>query len=181
MPDGGWLINESGLYSLILSSKLPSAKRFNHAFAYDKKNDVIIYKPTHRSANSYDENFVFAHEISHRMDILFYRSWENETFLSAIDHCQEKVLENKKEVEKWFYSEKHFKSYALSDIISALAANEKIDIPVGHLPSYWEKKENRALEIFANLSAIDVLGLEEKEPLLQELIDAYKEIIHATD
>ena len=25
---GGWLINESGLYSLILSSKLDSAKRF---------------------------------------------------------------------------------------------------------------------------------------------------------
>lgn len=25
---GGWLINESGLYSLILSSKLPSAKKF---------------------------------------------------------------------------------------------------------------------------------------------------------
>lgn len=27
---GGWLINESGLYSLILSSKLPSAKQFKH-------------------------------------------------------------------------------------------------------------------------------------------------------
>lgn len=27
---GGWLINESGLYSLILSSKLPSAKSFKH-------------------------------------------------------------------------------------------------------------------------------------------------------
>ena len=27
---GGWLINESGLYSLILSSKLPSAKEFKH-------------------------------------------------------------------------------------------------------------------------------------------------------
>ena len=27
---GGWLINESGMYSLILSSKLPSAKRFKH-------------------------------------------------------------------------------------------------------------------------------------------------------
>ena len=25
---GGWLINESGLYSLILSSKLPKAKQF---------------------------------------------------------------------------------------------------------------------------------------------------------
>ena len=27
---GGWLINESSLYSLILSSKLPNAKRFKH-------------------------------------------------------------------------------------------------------------------------------------------------------
>ena len=27
---GGWLINESGLYSLILSSKLPKAKEFKH-------------------------------------------------------------------------------------------------------------------------------------------------------
>lgn len=27
---GGWLINESGLYSLILSSKLPAAKAFKH-------------------------------------------------------------------------------------------------------------------------------------------------------
>lgn len=27
---GGWLINESGLYSLILSSKMPNAKRFKH-------------------------------------------------------------------------------------------------------------------------------------------------------
>lgn len=27
---GGWLINESGMYSLILSSKLPSAKEFKH-------------------------------------------------------------------------------------------------------------------------------------------------------
>ena len=27
---GGWLVNESGLYSLILSSKLPTAKKFKH-------------------------------------------------------------------------------------------------------------------------------------------------------
>ena len=27
---GGWLINESGLYSLIMSSKLPTAKQFRH-------------------------------------------------------------------------------------------------------------------------------------------------------
>ncbi len=27
---GGWIINESGLYSLIISSKLPTAKKFKH-------------------------------------------------------------------------------------------------------------------------------------------------------
>ncbi|MDY4414080.1 MAG: Bro-N domain-containing protein, partial [Ruminococcus sp.] len=27
---GAWIINESGLYSLILSSKLPNAKKFKH-------------------------------------------------------------------------------------------------------------------------------------------------------
>lgn len=32
---GGWLINESGLYSLILSSKLPNAKQFKHWITAD--------------------------------------------------------------------------------------------------------------------------------------------------
>lgn len=32
---GGWLINESGLYSLILSSKLPSAKEFKRWITHD--------------------------------------------------------------------------------------------------------------------------------------------------
>lgn len=32
---GGWLINESGLYSLVLSSKLPGAKDFKRWFTHD--------------------------------------------------------------------------------------------------------------------------------------------------
>nr|UVX79188.1 MAG: antirepressor protein KilAC domain [Bacteriophage sp.] len=32
---GGWLVNESGLYSLILSSKLPTAKEFKHWVTHD--------------------------------------------------------------------------------------------------------------------------------------------------
>ena len=32
---GGWLINESGLYSLVLSSKLPEAKEFKHWITHD--------------------------------------------------------------------------------------------------------------------------------------------------
>lgn len=27
---GGWLVNESGLYSLIMHSKIPTAKQFEH-------------------------------------------------------------------------------------------------------------------------------------------------------
>lgn len=43
------LINESGLYSLVLSSKLPSAKQFKHWVTHD----VL---PTLRKTGSYDMN-----------------------------------------------------------------------------------------------------------------------------
>ena len=32
---GGWIINESGLYSLVLSSKLPNAKKFKHWITHE--------------------------------------------------------------------------------------------------------------------------------------------------
>ena len=38
---GGWLINESGLYSLILSSKLPNAKKFKYKNGYERD---VMYK-----------------------------------------------------------------------------------------------------------------------------------------
>lgn len=45
---GGWLINESGLYSLILSSKLPTAKHFKHWVT----SEVL---PAIRKTGSYQE------------------------------------------------------------------------------------------------------------------------------
>ena len=49
---GGWLINESGLYSLILSSKLPDAKKFKRWIT----NEVI---PSIRETGTYaaDKNY----------------------------------------------------------------------------------------------------------------------------
>ena len=44
---GGWLINESGLYGLILSSKLPSARKFKHWVT----SEVL---PAIRKTGSYD-------------------------------------------------------------------------------------------------------------------------------
>ena len=44
--------------------------------------------------------------------------------------------------------------------------------------SYWDEDlRNKPMEIFANLSSIDVLELEEKEDILKELFEAYKELI----
>jgi anti-repressor protein len=59
---GGWLINESGMYSLILSSKLPTAKRFKHWVT----SEVL---PTIRKHGAYmtDEK---AWDITHNADSL---------------------------------------------------------------------------------------------------------------
>lgn len=46
---GGWLINESGLYSLILSSKLPGAKKFKRWVT----SEIL---PTIRKTGGYVDN-----------------------------------------------------------------------------------------------------------------------------
>lgn len=48
---GGWLINESGIYSLILSSKLPKAKEFKHWITSEvlpsiRKHGAYMTEPT---------------------------------------------------------------------------------------------------------------------------------------
>ena len=52
---GGWLINESGLYSLIMSSKLPSAKKF-------KKWVTSEVLPTIRKTGNYSLNNAEQHK-----------------------------------------------------------------------------------------------------------------------
>ena len=66
-----------------------------------------------------------------------------------------------------------------SDIISALS-NAEINVPVGHIKEYWSKGKNVLHEIFANISAIDVLDSETRkavEFLLKELFEAYEDIV----
>lgn len=112
------------------------------------------------------------------MDFLEYQSWKNDKFLKAIETCSEKVYDQREEIQKWFdVGGKYEDSFALSDIIGALS-NGSVDVPIGHDVSYWnEDPRNKPMEIFANLSSIDVLELEEKEDILKELFEAYKELI----
>ena len=147
-------------------------------FAYVLGEDVIKYNPSASHVLDYDMDYVFSHEVSHRMDFLEYQSWKNDKFLKAIETCSEKVYAQREEIQKWFdVGGKYEDSFALSDIIGALS-NGLVDVPIGHDVSYWnEDPRNKPMEIFANLSSIDVLELDEKEDILKELFEAYKELI----
>lgn len=147
-------------------------------FAYMPDEDVIKYNPKAPHASEYNMDYVFAHETSHRMDELEYHSWENKKFQQSIETCTQKVYANKVEIQKWFEpGGRYEESFAISDIIGALS-NGEIEVPIGHRKDYWDiDKRLKPMEIFADLSSIDVLGLEEKEDVLKELFDAYEELV----
>ena len=74
---GGWLINESGLYSLILSSKLPSAKKFKRWVT----SEVL---PTIRKTGSYSKPMSELEILQHSINQLV----EQERKLEAIEAQQ---------------------------------------------------------------------------------------------
>lgn len=83
-------------------------------------------------------------------------------------------------MQNWFESVgKHEKSFTISDIISALT-NGEIAGMVGDGESYWSEPGLRAMELFTDISAADILELPEKEELrglLNELFKAYEEMV----
>lgn len=40
---------------------------------------------------------------------------------------------------------------------------QEIDVSIGHENEYWSDPENVALEIFANISSIDIVGNDSKK------------------
>lgn len=86
---GGWLINESGLYGLILSSKLPSARKFKHCVTSEvlpaiRKTgiyDMDEYSPEMKAILMHDKKLV---KIDNRVTDL-----ENHM---TIDYGQQTVL-----------------------------------------------------------------------------------------
>lgn len=70
---GGWLINESGLYSLILSSQLPSAKKFKRWITHEvipsirKTGSYSVKQPVQKEEPSLREQAMFNNSCA-RMD-----------------------------------------------------------------------------------------------------------------
>lgn len=62
-------------------TELIGDKELAAPFAYIPSEDVVKYNPNAPHINDYGMDYVFAHEISHRMDEIEYHSWENEKFL----------------------------------------------------------------------------------------------------
>lgn len=158
-------------------------KELNAPFVYNQELDIIQYNSSAVNFDSYDMNFVQAHELSHRMDILEYHSWENEKFCKAIENTKEKVYNNVDRIEEWFSpGGKYEEDVALSDIFSALSGGKLNEILcAGHGIDYWKGEDRKVcLEIFANMSAIDVMDYSSKEEfidILKEIYEAYKELI----
>lgn len=171
-------VNNMQMFAAYTEYKCDEA--FHGTFGYDPNQDVILYNPTHKNFQSVDFAFAVAHEMSHRMDVLQYKSWTNPRFVRAIESTREAVLKSKVDIEKWCgYNGKYEFEDGFQDIISALSKNE-VKTFVGHDSDYWEKPNNVAKEVFANMSAIDVLDSEAKEEfkkLLKPIYEAYKEIV----
>lgn len=153
------------------------------AFSYSPNSDVIYYNPDAPNYELYDMNFVQAHELTHRIDILEIHSWENQKFIEAVENTREKIYDSADEIVKWFSEGgKYEGDMALSDIFSALSYGSLNDILYsGHSAEYWQENVyNSYLEIFANITSIDVLDYDSKAEfsnILKELYEAYKELV----
>lgn len=150
-------------------------------FAYEIEGDVILYNPKARYFELYDLNYVQAHELSHRMDCKEYESYKNPKFLKAITICSERVIKNKLKIQPWFdEGGKYENNFAICDIINALSKGN-IETKIGHTDDYWKENSNNIpLEVFADISSIDVLGDKSKvefESLLKEIYESYMEMV----
>lgn len=166
-------VNKMLLYAE--STEYVENKSLKTAFAYNPKKDIIEYNTKHEFYSRYDLNFAQAHELSHRMDILEYSAGKNKTFNRAIDEATEYVRSHRNEIQKLFLpTGAYYNDFAFSDIVSALSRG-KIFTPVGH--DNWTD-ELVKLEVFANISSIDVLGYSSKShPLIKILLRGYREVV----
>jgi len=126
------------------------------AITYDDVNDVLRYNKDIVAYLQADELFVVTHDISHRMDVLMYESWEDEKFKESIKLCASKLQSKKSEIESWFSEGGKYEShYALMDIFYSLFEGN-INLPTKRDQGFFDVEERRFREIFADLSSLSV-------------------------
>lgn len=151
------------------------------AFMYNITKDVIMYNNQVEHWEEYDKIYALTHENAHRVDYLELKSWENNVFRQAIDTTSELVLNNKNVIKILLENDEYANDFAFNDLISGLTRGEFNDILfVGHGKEYYESDGLQAMEIFANLTCIDMSDSvikKEFNGILKSLYDAYKEVV----
>lgn len=154
-------------------------RTMNGAYGYMESTDEFKYNPEDECFGMYDMNFVYAHELAHRLDTTWCNSWENETFLSAIEETRKKLYNDPDKIQKWL-DDSPGQDYGFSDIISALS-NGTMEGRVGHEKDYWiNNPRNVPLEIFANMVYLRTIQPENAlgtESFLGELYKALEEMV----
>ena len=121
------------------------------AFGYLGKDDTIYYDPSKEEFADYNFNVVMTHELAHRADRYFVRSWEAKAFSDAIRDAGA-VLDADPEMFMAFVE--NDSCGFLSDILSAIC-EQRYRFRPGHKKSYWQHPGNKEIEIFANLFALE--------------------------
>ena len=154
-------------------------RKMSGAYGYMESTDEFKYNPDDEDFGLHDMNFVYAHELAHRLDTTWCNSWENETFLSAIEATRQKLYNDPKKIQEWLDGPPG-EDVGFSDIVHALSLGEMSGI-AGHELNYWvSNPRNVPLEIFANMVYIRTMQPENvrgTEGFLEELFKALEEMI----
>lgn len=147
------------------------------AFGYSAKADAIVYDTSHPQFWDLDYTVTATHELSHRIDSMFVRSWENAKFVTAVQKAKQNIIGQEERLKRYCW--KNDEDGFLSDIIGAVSEAE-IELPFKHSKEYWVIPGNKEKEIFANLFSLEAFNDLKKRRLLEEdfpeLIKAYQNL-----
>lgn len=146
---------------------------FNGTFAYSLPMDKIIFNSSHSAFKNIDFNIANTHELAHRIDILYSKSWLSKKFLSAIKKSEKDTMKFKSILESQSaIDEQGF----FSDIISALS-HDSLTLNFGHNSEYWDIPLTKEREIFANIFCLESYNSSYLEDIKAYFPNVYKEYL----
>lgn len=142
----------------------------NGPFAYSMKKDVIIFNPTSKDFGQFDFIDINTHELSHRMDALYFHSWENNKFKKEVFNAGNEVMNHLNTYTMLCKQENVLDNPFFSDIISALS-EDQLRGTTGHEKVYWRNIEIKCAEIFANLFSLESMSAVKQLNFLNQYLD----------
>lgn len=143
--------------------------------SYNREEDVFYFRDTVVNHLETAEDYVITHDASHKLDYLYFKSWENQAFIDALESCAEEAYPRKAEIEGWFREGgKYCDNYAMADAFDALFyGNIQTIVRRKDRNYYYVDSTRLSAEIFADISSMLVCdGC--NEPLLEKAIAIIK-------